>query len=308
MNVIEVTELTRTYSGKTPYTAVAGASFTVAAGEVFGLLGTNGAGKTSSLEVIEGLARPTDGTVNIYGLDPYADRRALRPELGIMLQSGGLPGQLTVTETMRMWAGTMSTPRGVDEVLDEVRLTHRSDVKVSALSGGEQRRLDLACALLGDPSVVFLDEPTTGLDPESRRNTWNLLTGLKERGVTMILTTHYLEEAELLCDRIAIMHDARIVRQGTLAELVEEESSRITFRTPEAVPEVPELPELPGTRVDHHDGDYVIHTRRLQNDTHQLLDWAAGNDVSLDGFSATPASLEAVFMSVAGKDAKALQQ
>ena len=305
MNVIEVTDLTRTYSGKTPYTAVAGASFTVAAGEVFGLLGTNGAGKTSSLEVIEGLARPTDGTVNIYGLDPYADRRALRPELGIMLQSGGLPGQLTVTETMRMWAGTMSTPRAVDEVLDEVQLTHRSGVKVSALSGGEQRRLDLACALLGDPSVVFLDEPTTGLDPESRRNTWNLLTGLKERGVTMILTTHYLEEAELLCDRIAIMHDARIVRQGTLGELVEGESSRIAFRTPEAVPE---LPELPGTRVDHHDGDYVIHTRRLQHDTHQLLDWAAGNDVALDGFSATPASLEAVFMSVAGEDAKSLQQ
>lgn len=302
MNVIEVNDLTRTYGGKEPYTAVNAASFTVTKGEVFGLLGTNGAGKTSTLEVIEGLTRPTDGAVTIYGLDPYADRRALRPELGIMLQSGGLPGQLTVIETMRMWAGTMSTPRDVGDVLDDVQLTHRADVKVSALSGGEQRRLDLACALLGDPSVVFLDEPTTGLDPESRRNTWNLLVGLKQRGVTMILTTHYLEEAELLCDRIAIMHDAQIVRQGTMAELVAGESSRIAFRAPVGVP------ELPGTRVDHNGDDYVIYTHRLQRDTHQLLDWAATEGVDLDGFSAHPASLEAVFMSVAGEDARALQQ
>lgn len=208
--VITATDLNRHYpSGRTSFVAVDNVSFHVERGEVFGLLGTNGAGKTSTLEILEGLAPADGGEVRVLGLDPVTDRQALRPQLGIMLQSGGLPAALTVAETMRMWAGTCSTLRDIDEVLVDVDLTHRADVKVGALSGGEQRRPDLACALVGDPRVIFLDEPTTGLDPESRRNVWGLLEGLKERGATMVLTTHYLEEAERLCDRIAIMHEGR---------------------------------------------------------------------------------------------------
>ncbi|MGO2842364.1 MAG: ABC transporter ATP-binding protein, partial [Corynebacterium variabile] len=194
--VIRVRDLTRTYrpagKKKDAYTAVDGISFDVHRGEVYGLLGTNGAGKTSSLEVIEGLAAATDGSVAIFGHDPQTDRDLVRPDLGIMLQNGGLPKELTVAETMRMWAGTCSAPRPTAEVLAEVDLTHRLTTRVGSLSGGEQRRLDLACALLNDPRVIFLDEPTTGLDPESRARTWELLAGLKARGVTMVLTTHYL--------------------------------------------------------------------------------------------------------------------
>lgn len=301
--ILTVEGLSRTYGstkGSKAFTAVDDISFTVRGGEVFGLLGTNGAGKTSTLEMLEGLARPTRGTVRIYGLDPYSERKALRPELGIMLQDGGLPASLTVAETMRMWAGTCSTPRPVDEVLADVSLAHRAEVKVGSLSGGEQRRLDLACALLGDPSVLFLDEPTTGLDPESRRQTWDLLLGLKERGVTMLLTTHYLEEAEYLADRIAIMHDGRIVREGSLAELVADADSEITFHAAGA------FPAPPGTQLIREDGRHTLRTARLQEDALAVLEWAREHDFELEGFAARPASLESVFLAVAGDAAHKL--
>nr|WP_197088521.1 ABC transporter ATP-binding protein [Corynebacterium occultum] len=288
----------RTYGkGKQRYTAVKDSTFQVRRGEVYGLLGTNGAGKTSTLEVIEGLAEPSVGQVEILGLDPVKDRALLRPELGIMLQSGGLPSQLTVAETMRMWQGTCSTPRPIDEVLEDVDLGHRRDIKVGALSGGEQRRLDLACALLGDPSILFLDEPTTGLDPESRRNVWELLRGLKERGVTMMLTTHYLEEAEILADRIAIMHRGEIAVEGTLRELVSRAGSEIHF---ELEANHPPLPQLPGADLTRDQRQVTITTDQLQRDTHLLLEWAAEHRLELNGFAARPASLESVFLQIAG--------
>lgn len=302
--VIAVNELTRTYgSGKNTYTAVDGSTFTVHRGEVYGLLGTNGAGKTSTLELLEGLAEPTSGTVSVLGRNPVTDRAELRPELGIMLQSGGLPSQLTVAETMRMWHGTCSTPRDIDVVLGEVGLNHRTDVKVGSLSGGEQRRLDLACALLGDPSVIFLDEPTTGLDPESRHNVWELLRGLKDRGVTMILTTHYLEEAEVLADRIAIMHRGRFAVEGTLPELIADAGSVIRF---ELDHNYPPLPELPGTSLTRDGRRVEITTSRLQADTRRILNWAAEHDLHLTAFAARPASLETVFLDIAGADAQSL--
>lgn len=301
---IEVRNLTRTYGrGAKAYTAVRDSTFSVRGGEVYGLLGTNGAGKTSTLELIEGLAEPTSGEVTVLGRNPVRDRADLRPELGIMLQSGGLPSQLTVEETMRMWHGTCSTPRPVAEVLADVDLTHRGGVKVGSLSGGEQRRLDLACALLGDPSVLFLDEPTTGLDPESRRNVWNLLKALKQRGVSMVLTTHYLEEAELLADRIAIMHESEIALEGTLNELVSNAGSVIRF---ELGPNYPPLPELPGTSTSRDGRQVEITTGELQSDTHRVLTWAAENNLDLPGFAARPASLETVFMDIAGARAEAL--
>lgn len=303
--VITVRDLTRTYCPagrkKDAYTAVDGISFDVHRGEVYGLLGTNGAGKTSSLEVIEGLAAPTGGTVAIFGHDPKTDRDLVRPDLGIMLQNGGLPRELTVAETIRMWSGTCSTPRPTDEVLAEVDLTHRLTTRVGSLSGGEQRRLDLACALLNDPRVIFLDEPTTGLDPESRARTWELLTGLKARGVTMVLTTHYLEEAERLADRIAIMHAGRIAVEGSLDDLVAAEGAEITATLPDTG--VKGFPDFPGALVSR-DGDHLrIRTTHLQRDTRRLLDWAAAQGITFDHFTARPASLERVFHRIAGAQA-----
>jgi ABC-2 type transport system ATP-binding protein len=202
-----------------------------------------------------------------------------------------------------MWAGTCSTPRPTDEVLAEVDLNHRLTTRVGSLSGGEQRRLDLACALLNDPRVIFLDEPTTGLDPESRARTWDLLAGLKARGVTMVLTTHYLEEAERLADRIAIMHAGRIAVEGSLDELVAAEGAEITATLPGNG--VKSLPDFPGALVTRDGNRLQIQTTRLQEDTHRLLAWAAGQGIAFDHFTARPASLERVFRRIAGADAQA---
>lgn len=293
--VILTQDLVRTYgSGKNAYEAVSSINFHVNRGEVYGLLGTNGAGKTSTLEVIEGLVSASSGAVQVFGKDPFKQRQQVRPEMGIMLQSGGLPSQLTVWETITMWQGTCSHPRDPVVVLKEVDLLHRKDVRVGVLSGGEQRRLDLGCALVGDPTLLFLDEPTTGLDPESRRNVWKLLVQLKERGVTMILTTHYLEEAEMLCDRIAIMHAGTFAREGTLSELVATVSAEISFESQLAPP------QLIGTTVASEGDEHTIYTDELQADTLQILEWARENSVELKHFAAHPATLEQLFLQIAG--------
>ncbi|OFT58857.1 multidrug ABC transporter ATP-binding protein [Corynebacterium sp. HMSC05H05] len=295
-NAIEVHQLKRRYGD---FTAVNEISLHVAPGEVYGLLGTNGAGKTSTLEVVEGLARPSDGEVRVLGHDPAADRAQVRPHTGIMLQHGGLPQALTVAETMAMWAGTCSAPLPIDEVLRRVQLDHRRDVKVGSLSGGEQRRLDLACALAGNPSLLFLDEPTTGLDPESRRHVWELLRELNSAGVTMVLTTHYLEEAEYLCDRIAIMHRGRIDIEGTPAQLTDTVPSEISFHLDQ---DLPALPELPGTATHRNGSRVTVTTSHLQRDTLAVLRWADEHALSLRDFAARPASLEQVFQRIADSD------
>lgn len=292
--VLQVSDLTRSFGkGAKTFRAVNGLDFHVNQGEVFGLLGTNGAGKTSTLEILEGLTPASSGEIEVFGRDPFYDKALVRPRMGIMLQSGGLPSQLTVRETIKMWQGTCSNPRYTEDVLANVELLHRLDVRVGVLSGGEQRRLDLGCALLGNPELLFLDEPTTGLDPESRRNVWDLLLRLKEQGVTMVLTTHYLEEAELLCDRIAIMNEGTIAREGTLAELVNSVSAEITVSSDQ------NPPQLPGTTVNTEQGRHTIFTKQLAQDALTVLEWARENRLKLEGFSARPASLEKVFMSVA---------
>lgn len=295
MSIIEVTGMTRRYgSGKTVFEAVSDLDLTVKEGELFGLLGTNGAGKTSTLEVIQGLSRPSEGTVSIMGLDPIRDRRDVRPNLGIMLQKGGLPSDLSALESLEMWAGTCSDPLPVRDVLARVDLADRADTRVKFLSGGEQRRLDLACAIIGQPRVLFLDEPTTGLDPESRRNTWVLIEELRNSGVTIMLTTHYLDEAERLCDRLAIMHKGRVVRSGTVADVVAGHPARIHLE----LPPVP-LPELQAGSVGVEDGKLVIDTPDLQNTLTELLVWAQSNGVPIHGLDARAASLETVFLSIA---------
>ncbi|MFJ8182462.1 ABC transporter ATP-binding protein [Streptomyces sp. NPDC096105] len=303
-NVIEVTGLRRVYGGG--FEAVRGIDFTVRRGEIFALLGTNGAGKTSTVELLEGLAPPAGGAVRVLGHDPYTERAAVRHRTGVMLQEGGFPSELTVAETARMWAGCVSGARPEREVLAMVGLDSKSDVRVKQLSGGQRRRLDLALALLGDPEVLFLDEPTTGLDAEGRRDTWELVSALRDSGTTVLLTTHYLEEAENLADRLAIMHDGRIAVTGTPAEVTATEPSRITFDLPEGY-HLGDLPPLDGMGVTGHavDGRTVrLRTHDLQRSATALLVWARDAGVELRRLDVRSASLEEAFLTIA-KDASA---
>ncbi|MEU4272324.1 ABC transporter ATP-binding protein [Streptomyces sp. NPDC026092] len=295
-DVIVAEGLRRTYSGG--YEAVNGISFAVPQGEIFALLGTNGAGKTSTVELLEGLAAPSGGTVRVLGHDPYRERAAVRPRIGVMLQEGGFPSDLTVAETVRMWAGCTTGARPAGEALEAVGLGSRDRVRIKQLSGGERRRLDLALALLGRPEVLFLDEPTTGLDAEGRRDTWALVRALRDEGTTVLLTTHYLEEAESLADRLAIMHQGRIVLSGTPAEVTAARPARIRFTLPEGV----EPGRLPLGLKAAADGQRVeIRTHALQDALGALLDWARETGVRLDGLDARSATLEEAFLEIASR-------
>jgi len=297
--VINVAGLHRHYSGgRRGFEAVRGVSFSVRRGELFALLGTNGAGKTSLLEVIEGLAPATSGTVRVLGRDPRSERRAVRPRVGIVLQDSGFPPELTVTETVRMWAGTLTAPRPVEEALELVDLSHRARVGVRQLSGGERRRLDLALAVLGRPEVLFLDEPTSGLDPASRQGVWRLLRDLLDDGATILLSTHHMDEAESLADRLAIMHQGRVVRTGTPTEVAGGQPARISFDWPPGV--VPPLPVLPGgVTVEQARGGVLLRTGDLQLTVSALLEWANHHDLRLHQFTAQAASLQETFLAVA---------
>ncbi|MFD5748105.1 ABC transporter ATP-binding protein [Streptomyces sp. NPDC127033] len=297
---IDVNALRRTYTGG--FHAVDGISFSVPRGELFALLGTNGAGKTSTVELLEGLARPSGGTIRVLGHDPYTERAAVRPRVGVMLQEGGFPSDLTVTETVRMCAGCTSGARPTGEALELVGMGHRAGVRVKQLSGGEKRRLDLALALLGRPEVLFLDEPTTGLDAEGRRDTWELVRELRAGGTTVLLTTHYLEEAETLADRLAIMHRGRIEVSGTPAEVTAARPARIRFTLPAGVP-AGRLP-LSLHAAERGDGQMEIRTRRLQRDLGELLRWAEESEVELATLDARSASLEEAFLDIASERAE----
>jgi ABC-2 type transport system ATP-binding protein len=304
---VDVRGLRRRYGGRRAgqgFDAVRGIDLQVRRGELYALLGTNGAGKTSSLEVIEGLVRPTAGTVRLLGHDPCSDRAQVRPRIGIMLQEAGFPGALTVSELARTWHDLLIDPRPVGEVLEQVGLAHRSRVAIESLSGGEQRRLDLALAVMGRPEVIFLDEPTTGLDPQSRRTTWELIRGLLAEQTSVVLTTHYLEEAEVLADRIGIMHAGRIAREGTLSAIVQQQPSQISFGIDDGVDvtgvatfagagfHLTETPSRREVRLETFDTQRVL---RL------LLSWA-GDDIDLRGLRVVPGSLEQAFLEVAASD------
>ncbi|MEU6661799.1 ABC transporter ATP-binding protein [Streptomyces sp. NPDC046821] len=301
--VIDVTDLRRVYGGS--YEAVRGVTFSVARGELFALLGTNGAGKTSTVELLEGLAAPAGGRVRVLGHDPYTERDLVRPRVGVMLQEGGFPSELTVAEAVRLWAGCTSGARPAGEALEIVGLERRAKVRVKALSGGEKRRLDLALALLGRPEVLFLDEPTTGLDAEGRRATWDLVRELRADGTTVLLTTHYLEEAEELADRLAILHEGRIAAEGRVDEVVAAQPSHISFELPGGY--LPgDLPPLAGLGVSGHETDgrkVRLLTNELQRTATSLLLWARDARVELRGLDARSASLEEAFLRIA-RDAR----
>jgi ABC-2 type transport system ATP-binding protein len=215
---IEVEDLRKDYG---PHQAVRGISFTVQRGEVFGLLGPNGAGKTTTVEILEGFRERTHGRVAVLGMDPGPRPVVLRERIGIVLQSSGLYRHLTVREAVSHWAGLYDAPRDVEETIALSGLEAAAEQRTRTLSGGQQRRLDFALALIGDPELVFLDEPTTGFDPAARRQAWDTVRSLQDLGKTVLLTTHYLDEAQALADRVAIIKDGAILAQGPPGELGE---------------------------------------------------------------------------------------
>jgi ABC-2 type transport system ATP-binding protein len=216
VTAIAVRDLRKAYG---EHEALRGISFEIDSGEVFGLLGPNGAGKTTTVEILEGYRTRDGGEVDVFGFDPARAQSAYRERIGVVLQHSQLWPNLTVAETHRMFAGYYHHPRDVDEVIQLVGLGEKRDARIKTLSGGQKRRLDLGVALVGDPDIVFLDEPTTGFDPAARRAAWEMIRSLRSLGKTILLTTHYLDEAEQLADRVAVLREGRIIREGAPAEL-----------------------------------------------------------------------------------------
>ncbi|CCH29922.1 ABC transporter ATP-binding protein [Actinosynnema sp. NPDC047251] len=284
--VIDVTALHCRYG---EFEAVRGVDLQVTQGELFALLGTNGAGKTTLVETLEGLRAPSAGRVRVLGVDPGRDRAAIRARTGIMLQQSGFPADLTVAEMVRLWGRGR---RG--DALERLDLGHRRDVRIKQLSGGERRRLDLVLAVQGEPELLFLDEPTTGLDPESRQRTWDVVRELLARGTTVVLTTHYLEEAESLAHRLAILHQGRVAVTGALVDVLAAQPSRISFDLPHPF-DVGALPMLSGDVVHVPSGRVDVRTRQLQDDLDVLLAWARREGLALGRLRAHHASLEDVF-------------
>ena len=286
--VIDVDRLNLTYGD---FAAVKDLSFQVERGELYALLGTNGAGKTSTLETVEGHRAPTSGAVRVFGQDPR-DRAAVRPRMGIMLQESGFSPDLTVRESVGLIGRLTERTDDVGRVLGMVGLTRKATTKVGQLSGGEKRRLDFATAVYGTPELVFLDEPTTGLDIQSRDALWDAVDRLREDGSTVVLTTHYLEEAQQRADRIGLMHQGAFHREGTVAELTRTLPATIHFGL------APHTPAPPLLATRGADGKFLVETFELQKDLHTLLGWAQDHAVELRDLQAGPTRLDDVFRAI----------
>jgi ABC-2 type transport system ATP-binding protein len=274
-----------------------GIDLTVPQGMVVGFLGPNGAGKTTTVEILEGYRRRSAGHASVLGMDPARGGRELRERIGIVLQETGHNPELTVRETLRQFAGYYRRPRPVDEVVELVGLEEAAGRRVRALSGGQRRRLDVGLALVGDPELVFLDEPTTGFDPAARRQAWEVIGGLRELGKTVLLTTHYMDEAQALADRVAIIAAGRIVAEGTPADLAAaQRRTEIRFSLPAgAAPD--ELPRVSGG-VATRGRNVAISTDDPTHDLLALTGWAAGRGVDLDGLTVTSPSLEDIYLTL----------
>ena len=298
--VIRVRGLTKRYGD---IQAVAGIDFDVASGEVFGLLGPNGAGKTTTVEILEGLRKPDGGEVSVLGRDAVRDADALKPRIGVSLQTASMYPKLTVTELIDLFRSFYPRSRPTAELIDALELGERKDARSAELSGGQRQRLAVALALVNDPELVFLDEPTTGLDPAARRSLWDLVRGLRADGRSVLLTTHYMEEAEILCDRLAIMDHGRILEMGTVDELVakrfQERAVRFDRLEGLAHDELAALPAV--TSVKEDGGEVLLYSRDVGPTIGALLDLAESRGLEPQNLAIRRATLEDVFLDLTGR-------
>jgi ABC-2 type transport system ATP-binding protein len=289
-DAITVEGLRKDYGG---FEAVKGIDLSIREGEIFAFLGPNGAGKTTTIEILEGFRTATSGQVRVLGVAP-APPLAWREKIGIVLQQSQVEKELTPREAVTMFAAYYQGPRLVDEVIELVGLADKANDRIGKLSGGQQRRLDLALALIGDPKLIFLDEPTTGFDPSARRESWEMIDNLRSIGCTVMLTTHYMDEAQQLSDRIAVIADGRIVARGTAAELGQQVQARPTISWRGAT--VPTLSDRVAVRAD--EGHVRVETTEddLVGVVREITDWATDHDDSLHGFEITRPDLEQTYL------------
>ncbi len=292
--VIEVHGLRKSYGD---LEAVAGIDLHVDKGEVFALLGPNGAGKTTTTEILEGYRERTGGDAMVLGHDPAKGERALKERIGIVLQSTGVERFLTVRETIQMYGAYYPTSRPADEVIEVVGLTEKADARVMKLSGGQQRRLDVAIALAGDPELLFLDEPTTGFDPGARRNAWEMVKNLVSLGKTVFLTTHFMDEAQYLADRVAVIARGTIVAEGPPASIAGRDQMHtiIRFRPAAGAPNMPEWGHSAGA-----DGTFTLQTDDATRAVHDVTGWALAHGVALEMLEVLQPSLEDVYLQLTG--------
>ena len=282
MSAITVSDLRKSYGGRE---VLHGLSFGVETGEVFALLGPNGAGKTTTVEILEGYRRRDGGDVQVLGHDPGRGGRNFKARIGIVLQSSAVYHLLSVREIVELFAGYYPHPRPADDVIELVGLAEKREARVRTLSGGQLRRLDLALALVGDPELVFLDEPTTGFDPAARRQAWETIRGLRSLGKSILLTTHYMEEAQRLADRVAILRDGKIVGTGSPREL-------LSGHAPVEI------------RYRRNGSEVVVATEEPTRVLHELTAQALADGVELDGLEVRRRSLEDVYLELTGEEAE----
>ena len=297
--VIRVKALRKSYG---EVEAVRGIDLEVRSGEIFAFLGPNGAGKTTSVEILEGYRERSDGEVSVLGIDPAHAKREWRERIGIVLQESRMHPELTVRETLEMFAGYFRRARSVPDTISKVGLEHKAETRVAQLSGGQQRRLDVGVALVGDPELLFLDEPTTGFDPAARRQFWDVIAGLRELGKTIFLTTHYMEEAQTLADRVAIIVAGRVAAEGRTEDLGGREAAaaRISFLLPAGIA-ASELPaEAAGELATQVNGMIELSSERPVELLNLLTGWALERGLDLEGLEVRRPSLEDVYLRLTG--------
>jgi ABC-2 type transport system ATP-binding protein len=297
---IEVENLLKRYGD---HAAVDGISFTVEAGEVFGMLGPNGAGKTTTVECIEGLRQPDQGTIRVLGMVQGKESQAIKARLGVGLQSTGLFPRLTVRETIELYATFFPKALPTGQLIDLVGLREKANAQTQSLSGGQKQRLTMALALVNDPDVLFLDEPTAAMDPAARRGVWEIIKSLRGKGKTIVLTTHYMEEAAHLCDRVAVVDHGKIIAEGAPDALVRQHftETAIEFATPAGVP-LEQLKELSGvTRVLTENGSVTLFSTEVPVTVTELLTLSRAGGFALDHFTVRGATLEDLFLRLTGR-------
>jgi ABC-2 type transport system ATP-binding protein len=295
---IQVRDLHKSYG---EYEAVRGIDLDIAVGEIFGFLGPNGAGKSTTIEILEGYRKRTQGDAWVLGVDPGKPTREWRQRIGLVLQDSQLEPTLTVRETVTMFSDFYPKPRPVDETIELVGLKEKRDARIGTLSGGQRRRADVAVAIVGDPELIFLDEPTTGFDPSARREAWNMIEGLKSLGKTIFLTTHYMDEAQHLADRVAILAAGKIVARGRPEELggATEQAAVIRFRVPDGVT-LEQLRSGAQASVEIAGSEASIQCDDPQEVLYRLLSWAEREGRKLEALEVSRPSLEDVFLQLTG--------